>query len=557
MNERRQVDALARAFLGRFFENEISDGTRDVRSSFTRMIGMLAAPGLLLPFSNLYRWGALASRGGDVLRTESIADKTIYLSIAMAATMLLTAVVWQALLVDRRDAIVLGSYPVRPRTIIAGKLAALLIYIGIVAAGMNVVASVAYGLLLGGGTLGSIRAIPAHFIASTLACMFACVTVAAFQATVLAAGGPRVFARVTASAQLLLAASALSIFFLSPMAGAAAVDIARGNLRSEWVLWLPPMWFVGLYEVVVGDPKPIMAPMAVRALVFFAAVFGLLVLAYPFAYRRIAAAAMRGSPLGTRRSIASVMLGTLVRRLPVRNDVRAAVHFILLTIGRVARNKLIIATALGAALALALPFIARWSAATWVPPVPGRSHVGVPFVFMLFGLAGMRMAYNVPAEGGAAWIFSTAVRPARIGTSAARTTAMLVAATAAFGLCLPAYGYVWNMPIAFSLAFTVFAFGAMIAEIGLRSVDFVPFTRAYNPERGRLQARWPLYLIGLVLALQFLPFATRAAVLGGAYWLMPALLGGVALSLRLAQPAEPPPLVDADLENKPLALRLY
>lgn len=555
MSERLQIAALFRAFLGRFFENEISEGSRDVRTSFVRMIGMLASPGFLLPFANLYRWGGLAAQGGDVLRTESIADKTVYISLAMGGVMLLAAVVWQALLVDRRDAIVLGSFPVRARTIVAGKLLALFGYLGIVAAGMNVVAALAYGTLLGGNMIGVLRSVPAAFIAFTLACMFACLTVAAFQALVLAAGGPRVFARVTASAQLVLAATALLIFLMSPVIGAAAVDIARGHGRSAWVLWLPPMWFVGLYDVIVGSARPIMAPMALRGLVAFGGVISILAAAYPLAYRRIASAALQGTPLGSRRSVASRALGALMRRLPIRNDVRGALHFLLLSTGRVARNKLIVATALGGAVAISLPFVLRWAGG--VSQLPGRSHVAVPFLFLMLGLAGMRMAYNVPSELGAAWIFNTAIRPARIGTSAARAAGLLIATAYAGLMCLPAYLSFWTPAVALSLTLTVLAFGAVIVEATVRSIDFVAYARPYNPERGKLQARWPYFLLGFVLAMQMLPFLVRFSLAAGKYAIMPGVLGLLAIGLRMAHPPEPPDLIDADFIDKPLGLHLY
>jgi hypothetical protein len=557
MSERLQIAALYRAFLGRFFENEMSEGSRDVRTSFARMIGMLAAPGFLIPFGNLYRWSGLAGQGGDALRLGVLPDRIVYLSLGMAAMMLLAAVVWQALLVDRRDAIVLGSFPVRPRTVVAGKLFALFGYLGIVTAGMNVIASLTYGFMLGGGLIGSLRAIPAHFVASMLACMFACLTVAAFQALVLAAAGPRVFARVTASAQLVLASLALIVFLMCPLIGGAGVDIVRGNERSAWVLWMPPMWFAGIYEVILGSAKPIMPALAARALLMFAGVLAVLIAAYPLAYRRITSAAMQGHPLGSRRSVASVALASFVRRLPARHDVRGALHYVFLTTGRVARNKLIIATAVGGAVAISLPFLLRWIGAGWIPSVPARAHVAVPLLFLMLGLAGLRMAYNVPSELAASWIFTTAVRPARIGTSAARLAGLLICGGFSFLLCLPLSVWFWGAAIGLSLAFTTFAFGAVILEFGLRSVDFVPYSRPYNPERGKLQARWPFFLIGFVLAMQALPFNVRFALLVGNYWIIPALLGLLALLLRLAHPPEPPPLVDADLENKPLALRLY
>lgn len=92
-----------------------------------------------------------------------------------------------------------------------------------------------------------------------LTAVFACVSVAALQAVVLAIGGARVFARLTASAQLLLTSSALAILLFGPAFGAAAVDFVKGGGRSDWAMWLPPIWFAGVYELVNGNPEPAIA----------------------------------------------------------------------------------------------------------------------------------------------------------------------------------------------------------------------------------------------------------------------------------------------------------
>ena len=100
-------------------------------------------------------------------------------------------------------------------------------------------------------------------------------------------------------------------------------------------------------------------------------------------------------------------------------------------------------------------------------------------------------------------------------------------------------------------------FGAVIVESGVRSVDFVPYARAYNPERGKIQARWPYFLGGFVLSMQVLPFLVRFSLVAGNYVIMPALLGLLAVGLRYAHPPEPPDLIDAEFVDKPLGLHLY
>lgn len=56
MNDVRQARALFDAFLARFFENEMSDNSRDMKNSFFWILAMLATPGLLLPFSRMFEW---------------------------------------------------------------------------------------------------------------------------------------------------------------------------------------------------------------------------------------------------------------------------------------------------------------------------------------------------------------------------------------------------------------------------------------------------------------------------------------------------------------------
>jgi hypothetical protein len=183
--------------------------------------------------------------------------------------------------------------------------------------------------------------------------------------------------------------------------------------------------------------------------------------------------------------------------------------------------------------------------------------MAVPIVFLLAGFAGVRMAFNVPAEPAASWIFQTATHPARAGLRAARLSALaligVLPALCAAGL----YAWFWSPSIAVPLGATVLALAWTITEMSLRSLDFVPFTRRYNPERGNLKTRWPLFLIVGVLFLQFVPWLIRALLGAGTLWILPGLLAVTALALALTHPPEPPALVDTDHEDKPLALRLY
>lgn len=560
MDERRQIRALFRAFLARFFENEISDGSRDLRNSFMWIVVVLAVPGLMIPFWNIFRWQMLlAFEGYDTFRLELLWDKAIYLSLATGSIMLLTAVVWQALLVDRRDAIVIGSFPVRRRIVVVSRLAALIAYVGIVGGGMHVIAAFAYSFILATSFRELVMGIVAHFVAGTLASMFACLSVAAFQATLLAIGGPRLFARVTAPAQAALAAAGLLLFLLSPITGSAVIEAVRGHAGSLWVLWLPPTWFLGLYEVILGNAHAQMAPMAARALAALGVSLAVLVVMYPLAYRRVAAAATFGSPLGHRRPVLTRLVARLIRLLPAAADVRGGLHFIALTAARSPRQKLVLASALGAAAALSLPFVLAWAQLAQIPRVPSLSQIAIPIAFVLFLLAGLRVAFSLPAELPASWVFTTSSGPRRTGVRAARAANAIVT-LAISGLAAAVYAWFWDAGVALQLVIAIAGIGLFIGEVLLGGLEYVPFAQAYHPGRARLQSRWPIYLIATNVMLELVPYAILQLLDIGYAWLagvtFAVMAAGVA-AWRARQP-QAPDLVDEEREaSETLALRLY
>ena len=141
-----QVDALARAFLVRFFESEITTGTDDLKQFFFWLLAALAVPGLFIPWIMAFEWQLLARMdGAEALRIASRAEKTFYLGFTMIASGVLTAIAWSSLLPDRRDTLILGALPVQPRTVVAAKLLALAAYVGLVAVAMHAAGSIFWG----------------------------------------------------------------------------------------------------------------------------------------------------------------------------------------------------------------------------------------------------------------------------------------------------------------------------------------------------------------------------------------------------------------------------
>ncbi len=558
---REQTLSLARVFLARFFDNEITGGTNDLKESFFWLMAFLAAPGICAAVWMSWTWGFIAAFDGvDVLRTASGADKILYLGFGMVATGIVTAIVWQSLLIDRRDAIVLGSLPVPHRIVIYGKLLAVAGYVAIVALSMHVLASIGFGMFLAAGrdSAFALRGVVAHFVASSVASLFVLMTAIAAQGAALSVLGPRGFARVSVLLQLVLVTLVVLGLIALPDIAGSVVDTLRGagERQRQWILATPPVWFLGIYETMLGTGDPALLRLARTGWTAIGAVAALAALCYPLAYRRVMRDAVE-HPDGLGR----IRLAMLTRWLPValgrRGGTRAAMQFFVATIGRVERHRFALALAGGGALAWATPALLRWNAIvhTW-SAADQRVVLSLPIAIMACGLVGMRIASSLPADLRGRWLFQAAdplPRRARAGVRRVMLALVVVpaaAVAAASGLLL------WNGAIAARHAALTAAVGLLMTEYLARDLDSVPCAAPWRPEHANLRTWWLAYLVGFIVicgAGRFSLAALEIASFQSATWntvLIAVLVAGAACvhwraSRRVPMPPDEPETYNA------------
>ena len=501
-HEREQFRALTRAFLARFFENEITSGTDDLKTSFFWLLSFLAVPGLFMPMMMAHTWQfVVLTQGADALRELTRGDKAFYLGFVMVATAAVTAIAWNSLLADRRDGLVLGVLPVRPVVIVVAKLGALALYITLVAVAMNALASFSFGLFLATGSTFTFvfHGLAAHLVASVLAsaCVFLCV--AGFQGIVLSVAGPRIFSRLAPLLQIALVGLIVAGFLLLPVINLSVADTLaqRGPGARPWLLLTPPLWFLGLYEVVLGTSDPLFHDLANRALLVTAAGLTATLCSYPLAYRRIMTTVVQESSTGasaSRLRDAARVVTLITGRAP---DIRAVSQFFLATLGRVERHRFTIAASVGVVVAWALPgAIAIMSTR---PATPRVELLSLPLAAMVFLVAGLRIAVALPADVKAGWMFD--VSPPRRGS--ARTT--MERTMIAFGV-LPVvtmfavlYTVLWGPRIGLSHAAICLAMGVLLVQSALWRFRGMPCARPWSPDGAGLGRRWWMYLIAFLL----------------------------------------------------------
>jgi hypothetical protein len=505
--ERVQVSALAQAFLARFFDNDLTAGSTDLKHSFFWLIAAAATPGIAMPNSNMERWPRLAvvrapEGGPEFLRMSASVDLVFAFGVTMIAMGLLATVVWNSLLLDRRDALVLGSFPLRHRTVLAGKIAALMAFFGIVFAGIHPLAAGFYGLHLGAPIAGvgfGLKLAAVYLLVSILAGLFVVLVVIGAQGLLLSVLGPRLFARVTPTLQMTLVAAVVLLFVVLPFA-ATDTKAAVYALGAAWrpaVLLMPPVWFYGLFETLLGGTLPILQVLAGRAIAALGLSAAIVLVTYPLAYRRVVSAAVEGTAARDRRSL-TTRLTALVPMLLTGDPVsRATIQFAMTTIGRVGMHRLVLAMAVGVALAFIMPIVGASLAMESLRPSMGL--LAMPIVLMVFVLIGLRIALALPADLAANWLFRTSAGAMR---REHRRGARRFLWFAGIGLpllvALPALGALWGLQVLVLHGLVCIAIGVLVVEIAIRRFEGVPCTIPFEPGRAKLQARWPLYLIGLM-----------------------------------------------------------
>jgi hypothetical protein len=533
-----QIKTLARTFLARFFDNDITGGSTDLRHSFLGLLGAIALPGVWMASVRAGAWSRIAQiRGPEAVRFESAPEKVFILGTSMVIVAGLAAIVWQSLLIDRRDVIVLGSFPVRRRTVLAGKFGALVAFFGIITAAMQTIASCFFGLTLGmhGGPLFGLWTIVAHFVAASAAGLFMYLSVIAAQGLLLGVAGPRQSARFAPILQLALITGALLLFAMLPLTAGATPGPVYGLRAREMhgVLWMPPVWFFGLYETILGTSNATLHMLAGRAMLALSAAAGLALVSYPLAYRRVVQDALVGAPVAARLGPVR-RFAALVPRLLARDHItRATLQFGMATIGRMTLHRLVIAIALGIGAAFVVPVVSVNLNSDLPLPTPGMLSVSTLLMFCL--LVALRVAVALPAELDAAWIFAMAGETGSLRHRiAARRLLWITGVVPPTLLAFTIFWIVWGPNVAWPHALLSLAVGAVLVELLLAGLKGVPCAEPYMPGGARLQSRWPWYLLLLVSLNIYVPQAEAMLLRGSSgTWILAGVLALDALIVRL------------------------
>jgi len=531
--ERAQFTLLTRASAGRLFESELF--SRDLDSSQVALwaVALLATPPLLVAI-RLMPLYTLVHRFPERVALTVLTHRIFFIVYIMLAVALFTAVMWESLMPERRDYEVLGPLPVRRRTIAAARLAAVtglaLVFILAVSLPSALMHSLFANFAV--SPLMTMHILFAHLVAVTAAGASVFFTLLLLRVVLTAIVGHNRAARMAVAVQVTTVVLLVEVFLFLPGLLPrlyAALVAARSGSGPE--LALPPLWFLGIYQSVLGGgglaPSEAAGPLLEAGARVATMWLGVSAVCGVLAYLMSTAASAERtletpvSPMRRRNLMARLFAAGSWLAMSERG--RAVYRFTLASLARSRRHALVLAMYVGGGLAVAvLGVITRAAAAGhFLLDATVAQVLSPPLVLTYFAVFGLRSAFATPTEPDANWVFRLTeernIRHALDGVAAV----LLVLGVVPMTLLTGAIGVtLWGVPRGIGAAALHVALGALLCELALTGCRKLPFTCSQAPGSATLRSRWAFYLAGLIV------FAYRGAALiaWALHAMMPTLL---------------------------------
>jgi hypothetical protein len=496
--EVRQFTVLARGSVRQLLASVTAARDADPMQLALWGAALALTPPFLMAVRKIIAYPVLLRAPAHVVERILLADRVFFVLYGMLATMLLAALVWDALTPTRQDQDILGVLPVRPRTVAAARFTAAVGLALAFALTVNGPAAVVYSLASSVHPLvGSFpRVLLAHLTATTLACLATFLTLLSVRALMTVLAGDRMAARVAVVLQVVTFVLLVETFFFLPVVLPALMNelLEGGSTYGAW----PPLWFTALFNQLAEGR------LAAPELVARASTLALLAAAGATALALLPARWMARRTMETLPKPSASWLGSVMRHVahagPLRAESRALFLFAVASLTRSQRHALVLGTYLGLAIATALVGVAssglRGPLSFDVPQAP---VLAVPLIAIFFAVLGLRAACRIPVDVDANWpmrLRQPAVGSARHATRMFILTlgvAPVVITWAAVSAAL------WGATVATSLAWLDTLAGILLTEVALLSWTRVPFATSHEPVPDLSASRWLGIVAGLLM----------------------------------------------------------
>jgi hypothetical protein len=485
----------------------------------------------------LEKFGSLVRflRGDGVFDpyVATIPDEYFFIVLSMAVSCAAALWRWNSIFLDRRDYANLVPLPISLTRIFFANLFAIFALTALLTIVVNAASFVLFPIAVL-GSQGSfsklLRFAFGHAVSVTLSSAFSFLAIFALSGTLMACLPYRIFRKVSvyvrfAVALCLLAVLATSFTVSSFLSGSSGIIPSRFG-------GLPPFWFLGLTETLWGRGNDIFfASMTHGALVSLGLALLVSILAYTFSFRRSFVripefADVGPLPRGRRFRLPTILLDATILRAAKQ---RACYHFVSRTLLRSdAHLQIVLAfAALGLVVAAQTVNAAFHPGFSFAAQPPSLALLSIPFILSYCLLVGIRLAFEVPSDLPANWVFKLWVEP---GGEEPRQVARKILLTFSLSwiapLCFLYSALLWGWLTALLQTAILIACSTVFVEVLLVRFRKIPFTCSYPAFQSHSTLVLVAYLIGFVVFAIYIPQIVQWSLVirWGAAGFIPAVL---------------------------------
>jgi hypothetical protein len=520
---------LTRHFFLGLFRSESFAGEDSFSPVFVQILGLLIAASWYIPVQVFGRYVEINALPDGYLYHLAYSIDTLWMLLVMSVLIALVAVFqWPSLFPSQRDHFVLSPLPLTRIQIFGGKVLALSTFFAVCIIAITFLSSLVFPVIANGRweTRPYLLRAAALLTGTTTCTLFMVLAAIALQGLLLAILPVRWFRATSFSIQIALLLLILCAAPVLPYFPGR--QLVEG--KSHWLLLMPPAWFWGWNEQILGTTNSLVANLALRAKIALPTAFFLASTTYLISYLRYTRQAMESVKKQRRPLLAPAEW--ISRVCTFSPKARAVSSFLINTLLRGQRQKLIFFLLAGVGLALIIENSVYLVLSGIYRPreLQGaiRSAVlSLPLTLSFFAMVALRRVFRIPADLRANWLFrfldSRTARPAQL--NAVLTTFLILGGLTPLILSIPVECVVFGPKalIAITLQAALIFTLAQYLLIDWRSI---PFTFAETtPRRHLIQS----------LTLHFGELAFYSFI--GAEWIESALNGWrplVALLLMVA-----------------------
>jgi len=480
-------------FRARFFENDLLSPSGGFERNIFQLLAVLSTVSVFITWFTMPTLMEQAYRQpGPAVDWALRTYRLFFAAYSFAVVGFATVFEWDTLFPDRRDFLVLGSFPIRLRTLFSAKVCALGLFLVTLISAVNGVMTFGVPLIsLGLPKLreaGFLRLIMAQIVATWGAGAMGFLIVAGIQGVLINLTSPRMFRRISPSIQMAGMSGMILSLLMYPVYSLLLWPAVRAHAYWPWLF--PPVWFTGLYDLLLphGDPK--FAYFGTVALAAMGAALIIFSVTWALGFRRHYRRTLESEDTESRRPRIS-----LFERFAQSEEERAIFRFTGKMLARSALHRLFLAMYWSVGVSIGV--LATVTVYAGHAGVSADGMRAFPLLFAFFAVSGLRGAFQFPAELSSNWIFRLNEESwAETARRATRKRVVVSGLLPVLLVFLPIETAYWGGTAGVFHSVFQLATGALLVEILFWSFDKVPFTCSYFPGKVNLALLAAFFLYG-------------------------------------------------------------